>query len=238
MRKFPNPHINTLKSYVVHTNLLERLPSNMSIVEKAIKEGKENGDPYATGQFSAINYILRNLLSNDDLLPNSKLLVSEQSSFEKTEWIRTLHSLQMTPIRLHLEKMLDPTAPLPHHIGSYRFFKKVLGTRMMPNPTSIKKHMHELLLSICSFNESIDQKIKNPFMLSKMDLQTISDICYETNLKICCIKPFEDGSNRIARLVENALRLYWGLPWKIIQIEDKDKYLSDIFEMQKKYPER
>ncbi len=237
MRKFPNPNLDLLKSFVVYTNMLERIPSNIQIIEKAIKDGKEIGDPYAVGQFSAVNNILKNFAHQDNLIPSSKTLFSEEKSHESLQWIRDLHSTIMTPIMNNGLKTLQQDAPLRHQIGTYRTVKKTLGRKIMPNPTSIKKHMHNLLLSLSKFNEEIDIKIKNPFMLSKMDIQTISEVCYNTNIKICCIKPFYDGSNRTARLVENTLRLYWGLPWKIITTDEKDKYLSDIFKMQEQYPE-
>ncbi len=237
MRKFPNPNLDTLKSFVISTNAIERIPMNISIVNKAIKDGKENGDPYAVGHFSAINLILKKYANEDNLIPKSNTIITENHSHERFQWLRDVHTEIMTPIMIQGEKLLQPDAPLKHQIGSYRSLKKTLGRRSMPDPSLIKKHMHDLLLSLARFNEEIDIKIKNPFMLSKMDIKSIADTCYDAHLKICCIKPFHDGSNRVARLFENAIRLYWGLPWKVYDIENKDKYMADIFSMQEKYPE-
>lgn len=238
MRVFPKPDLDVLKAFVIHTNLLERLPMNTAIVETAIKEGKEHGDPLAVGQFSAINIVL-SLSPDDAWLPAPTSLINELDSHDKLKWLRDLHSALMTPIANLAEKKLDPNGPPRHQIGTYRSSRKTLGHRVMPSPLSVRRHLHELLRDVAQFNKDIALKLKNPFMLSKMDIQAIADQAYTANLRICCIKPFEDGSNRLGRLVENALRLHWGLPWKIISADEKDTLLSDIFKIQDaRYSER
>jgi hypothetical protein len=229
--------MDALKAFVIHTNMLERLPMSPPILEKALKEGKENGDPLATGQFAAVNIVLRDLAPKEEFLTPPEKLRSEIDSHEHLLWLRNLHVTIMTPIAALGEKNLDPNTPLRHTLGHYRSSRKVLGPRVMPSPFAIKRLLHRWLLDISQFNKDMSYKLKHPFMLSKMDLIAMAERAYTANLQLCCIKPFEDGSNRIGRLVENALRLNWGLPWKIIADGEKDKLLSDIFEMQKKYPE-
>lgn len=208
----------------------------MNIVEKSLKEGKENGDPLAVGQFSAVNQVLQ-IAVDDSLVPSSSEVRSDIDSNERFSWLKKIHSTMMMPIVLDREKRLEPSSITRHNVTNYRSTKKILGKNVMPSPGVIKKLMHNLMLDIIQFNNHISYKIKHPFMLSKRDLQDIAEKAYEVNLKICCIKPFEDGSNRTARLAENALRLYWGLPWKVISVDEKDRYLNDIFEMQKNFPE-
>lgn len=237
MRNFPKPDLNQLKHFVIQTNLLERLPMNITTIETALKEGKETGDPLATGQFSAVNMVLRDIAPRDDLIPQPEKLRGELDSHDHLKWMRDLHTAMMTPIYLHGQKVLDPYAPPKHTIGTYRSSRKVLGPRVMPSPITIKKTLHRWLLDLAKYNKDISLKLNNPRMLSKMDIHDIAMHAYHAGIQICCIKPFEDGSNRIGRLVENAIRLNWGLPWKTILIDKKDEYLNDIFEMQKRFPE-
>lgn len=236
MRSYPNPSMDTLKIFVVHTNLLERLPMNLKIVEKTMKEGKEHGDPLAAGQFSAINQVLA-VAKKEDLIPSPSLLKTEVESSEHLQWIRDLHSSVFTPIVTSAEKKLDPNCIPRHAIGRYRTSRRVIGPRTMPSPFAINRLLHHLLKDLATFHQSMASKIQNPFSLSKDDIHQLAQRAHDVNLRLCCIKPFEDGSNRIARLVENALRLNWGLPWKTILIDEKDDYLARIFEMQKNYPE-
>lgn len=231
MRHFPHPKLDLLKAFVVHTNQIERLHMSLQIVEQTIKDGKENGDPLAAGQFSAINYILQEVSPNDNLIPKNTR--SEIDSHESLKWMRNIHVKLMTPIIDKAEKHLEPTLPR-HTLGSYRTSPKKLGKRQMPHPASIRSHLHSVLQDLIAFNQLISPKLQNPRSLSRMDVQLIADKAYQTHLHICCIKPFEDGSNRTARLVENALRLYWGLHWKNIPYTEKDKLLNDIFQLQDK----
>lgn len=210
---------------------------NISIVDKALKEGKDIGDPLATGQFSAVNIVLRDLAPKEDLLLQPEKLRSELDSHDHLKWLRDLHSTMFMPIYLLGQKTLDPNTPPKHTLGSYRSSRKVLGPRVMPSPIAIKKLLHRWLLDLSKYNKDISYKLNNPRMLSKMDLQDISMHAYHAGIQVCCIKPFEDGSNRIGRLIENTLRLHWGLPWKTILADKKDEYLNDIFEMQKRFPE-
>ena len=107
----------------------------------------------------------------------------------------------------------------------------------MPSPFEFTKHLEIWWNDIVEFHNKIKHKIEMPTLFEENDIKLLVDKAYETNLKICCIKPFIDGSNRVARLTENLFRLNWGLPWKIISSDHDEKlnYVDDIKKMQKNY---
>jgi fido (protein-threonine AMPylation protein) len=98
----------------------------------------------------------------------------------------------------------------------------------MPDPDNIRPLLASLFRSLCEFHQEMKDKIENPSLLEREDIKELAAKAYDANLRICCIKPFNDGSNRVARLVENLLRLNWGLRFKVITAQEKDRYLRDI----------
>ena len=148
----------------------------------------------------------------------------------------------MKPIALHGEMVADPGAINIRDVGKWRetrhFMSGLQSTIEMPNPFNMPKLLHAWWADLVDFHNQMKKKIEMPHLLEDDDIRLLVEKAYDTNLKICCIKPFTDGSNRIARLTENLLRLNWGLPWKTIPSEDEHKlaYLDDIKKMQTNYP--
>jgi fido (protein-threonine AMPylation protein) len=72
--------------------------------------------------------------------------------------------------------------------------------------------------------------LSNPRMLELQDWKILEKAAHTLCLRICCIKPFNDGSNRIARLIENLVRLNVGLRFKVTI--DKNDFLKEVQNLQ------
>lgn len=138
--------------------------------------------------------------------------------------------------------MLDTSYIKITDVGSYRQSNKYIKTEKdgklvdieMPDPLYIREHLKNWANDLCQFHNDMKHTIEYG-RYSEEETQTLVNKAYEANIKLCCIKPFIDGSNRLGRLVENAFRLNWGLPWKIITIDDKENLLDDLRDMQTRF---
>ena len=203
-------------------------------IEEAIKENSPN--PYVEGHLRAIT-LVQQLATDPNLIPDSVNTIFEFD--EKFPWLRRMHRNLMRPIAEYGQMMLDPSYIHPTEVGVYRqtpkFIKREEERRIvdvaMPDPLFVRELLTEWGRDICQFNNDM-QRVIEFGRYSSEDVEAFVAKAYEANLKLSCIKPFSDGSNRLGRLVENLLRLNWGLPWKIIKFEEKDELLQDLRRMQ------
>jgi hypothetical protein len=231
---FPNPSHDTLTAFVYHTTRLERIPVFKSDLDKTLSGADIK--PNLEGQFKAIKVVI-NLAPNPELLPLSPPRDHIQA-LQQLKFLRVLHLNQFKTVAEENVKLLDTTNLQPNDVGRWRQGPLFMASTEMPNPIKIQFLLFDWWSDLINFFNTYRSKIETPGTLEQDDLIKISKKAYETNLKLCCIKPFQDGSNRTARLVENLIRLNSGLPWKIIRHEDEFKfpYLEDIKKMQKLYP--
>lgn len=234
MRHFPDPSNDTLAAFAFHSTRIERIPLRFEDIQATVSG--QNINPYLSGQLSAINLVLF-LAPNDKLIPETAP-PSWRASLQQLQLLKDLHRNIMTPVSEHGLSTLDETVLPLRLVGEYRDERKYLAGREMPNPISIPNHLHDLWSDLITFHNQYRAKIESFQNLNNEDIAALVQKAYESNLKICCIKPFTDGSNRVARLFENLIRLNFGLPWKIIRHEDQFKlpYIDDIIKMQKLFP--
>ena len=237
MRVFPEPSQDTLIAFIYHTNRIERIPMNKRDIEDAIAQREPN--PYVEGHLRAIT-LVQQLAPDPKLLPERVNTIFEFD--EKFPWLKRLHRNLMRPVAEFGVMTLDPSIIHPTDVGSYRQTAKSIRTERdnmiidveMPGPLTIREHLRDWANDLCSFHNDMRRTIEYG-RYSDSDTEALVDKAYEANLKLSCIKPFTDGSNRTGRLVENLLRLNWGLPWKIISLDDKDQLLDDLRNMQSRF---
>ena len=212
---------------------------NKSIIEKTMSNKEPN--PFALGQLKCLG-LIQHLAEDPNLIPEQVNSVFDLDT--KFSWIKRIHKNLMRDVAEHGITLVDPSFIKPMDVGIYRQSEKILEAQTkdlrgifqipMPSPITVRELMLDWAKDLCKFNNEYRPIVER----SRYDQDTakaLVDKAYETNLRWCCIKPFEDGSNRAARIAENLLRLHWGLPLKIITEDDKDKYLEDIREMQHEY---
>jgi len=120
--------------------------------------------------------------------------------------------------------------PQMSELGIYRTEEKTLGHRLMPAPEQVKPLLANAFQDYCKTYDKYRDDFCNPRLIEMHDWKALEVAAHKLALRICCIKPFNDGSNRISRLVENLLRLNTGLKFKVYT--DKNTYLKEIQELQ------
>lgn len=237
-RSFPPPSQDTLIAYIYHTNRIERIPMDKRTIEAAINQKEPN--PYVEGHLRAIT-LVQQLAPKTDLIPDQVTSIFDFD--EKFSWLKRIHRNVMRPVAEYGAMMLDTSYIHPTEVGVYRQTHKSLKrhdqnqnlvTVEFPDPIFVRELLTEWAQDLCKFNNEMRHTIEYG-RYSQDDVDQFVAKAYEANLKISCIKPFTDGSNRVGRLAENLLRLNWGLPWKIIKFDDKDELLDDLREMQSRF---
>lgn len=193
-------------------------------------------NPYADGHLQAINYIF-NLLDKEQFPAHSySMLTNRFKSNMALHWLRDLHSLITTPI-LNSPINTDPANLQPilrSQIGTYRVTDAMNAFSLCPPPNLIPKILHNWLLDITRLNEETMEKISKPFGISRKDAMNLEKTSHETLMMFVTVQPFSVANNRLGRLVENALRLQWRLPWKVTaKNEEYEQYTMNLATFQK-----
>ena len=232
-RMFPKPSRNALTSFIHHTLRMERIPASPQDIDQVLKGASSN--PWIEGQFKAVNVVI-SLASNPDLLPQDPP-DSHRQALDQLVFLRQLHLNQFRLVSEHAQKLQDPTIIDSREVGAWRSNPHFVGSTEMPNPVQIPFLLHDWWKDLIAFHNQYRHKIETPGLLEQDDLTALVQKAYQSHLQLACIKPFQDGSNRTARLVENLLRLNWGLPWKITRHEDEFKipYVNDLKQCQKSF---
>ena len=237
MRTFPEPSQETLIAFMYHTNRIERIPMSKRVIEDTLT--KKDTNPYIEGHLRAIT-LIQQLAVDPNLLPEKVNTVFDFD--EKMPWLKRIHRNLMRPIAEYGIMTLDKSYIHINDVGSYRQVSKSIRSEKenvivdveMPGPLVIRELLVEWANDLCQFHNDMRRTIEYG-RYSNEDTDKMVDKAYEANLKISCIKPFTDGSNRTGRLVENLLRLNWGLPWKIITLDEKEKLLDDLRTVQQRF---
>jgi len=213
---------------------MERIPISKTDIDHTITGTKIN--PFLEGQFKATNLIIQ-LAYNENLIPES-VPQNWQQSLEQTSFLKKIHLNLLRTVSEYGAITLNPDVIGVKQVGEWREDRKWINEKEMPSPLLIPHLIHDWWSNLINFHNEYRNKIDMPQLLTEDDIKALVNKAYESNLKLCCIKPFSDGSNRIARCTENLLRLNWGLPLKVIRYEDEYKlpYIEDIKKMQLQYP--
>ena len=230
------PSEQDLIYFIVQTHEAEHQPVDIGEVQHtlAIRRGQANGatNPFAMGHFDAFNYLFKSMVATQDFpCKDSSLLVNQYESHTALYWLRELHTAAMYPIASQLLQMgmgLEANTIKTYECGVYRVRPKQLAFSIAPEPEQIQPLLHLWLRDIANFHDQIKDKISNPYGLSRAEAEQLIAKSEEACLFLSCLQPFEDGNNRIARLVENALRVKWYLPWKSCMKQEQIKTMDKL----------
>jgi Fic family protein len=227
-RYFPPISEDEKIQFILHSNSFERISLTPESIKKSMINQKA-ADPAVAGQMRLIHYA-EILAADPELFPQPNKITPYNFN-TLFPWFTKLHTnlfIDFSRKGKELDNTLD--YPQEHELGIYRTEEKYLGNRKMPPPHSIPHHLAQTFKNfsntLCQYKEGID----NPRLLETKDWIIIEKAAYHLNLSISCIKPFNDGSNRIGRITENIARLNVGLKFKIIK--EHSTLLKDIWEFQ------
>jgi hypothetical protein len=234
MRRFPDPDNDAITAFSFHSTRIERIPISRQDIDQTLSGAKIN--PFLEGQYKAID-LIRELATDPDLIPPTQP-ANWQSSLDQLYFLKRIHRNLFRTVADYGVLTIDPSILPPHQVGEWRDERKWVANKEMPNPVLVPHLLFDWWSDLISFHNQYREKIEMPQLLDDDDIKVLVNKAYETNLKLCCIKPFTDGSNRVARITENLLRFNWGLPLKIIRHEDEFKlpYIDEIRTMQESYP--
>lgn len=230
-RYFPEPSEEDKVNFIMYSNKFERIEHKFDQIQSQLLI-PSRADPAISGQMRCINLIL-NLAKNPDLIPKPHLI--NPVKFDKLfPWVKQLHKNILYDFSRKGTELLNAIDyPTPEELGNYRTEPKTLGSKVMPPPEQIKTLLASLFSDYSKTYHKYADAINAPMLMEKEDWITLEKQIYHTSLSFACIKPFKDGSNRTARLIENLLRFNIGLKIKIHT--DKDSYLKDLINLQNKY---
>ena len=219
------PTKETLFDFIIQNNAIEHIDISYSEVNTTFQ--KKQIHPCASGHFSALNYALD--LAKRNAFPfNHALDFSDKNHSDKSlYWLKTIHLKLMEPITKYGEFVQDILSYIPlSDCGNYRMGHKVLGvSRFMPKPTALKDLMHWWYKDLCNIHQKYNS------ILNRLKIEDANQLSLEArqkHIQLQCIHPFVDGTGRSARIVENILRLRWGLSWLTPNPANNTKYISEI----------
>lgn len=233
MRQFPAPNQDLLTSFAYHSTRIDRVPVSRADIDQTLSGKKIN--PHLEGQLKTCN-LIPILASDPNLIPETRP-ASWQEALIQLSFLKRIHANLFRTVAEQGQMTLDASVIQPHQVGEWREERKWIAGKEMPNPLDIPHLLKDWWIDMIDLHNLYREKIDNPSLLDDNDLKALVTGAYEANLKLCCIRPFAQGSNRTARAVENVFRLNFGLPFKVISHEDEFKfpYIDDIKEMQRRY---
>ncbi len=232
------PDIKDIYSYIIQTHRADHIPVTMDHINIALgKINHQKGMPAleglekvaCIGHFKAINFAIKLAGSIDFPAKDPAILTHEYASHNCLYWLRELHSTMMYPIaEFGLKNGTGQLYIQSSQCGTYRYSPKQLAFSPAPDPDLIPKLLHLWLKDVTEFDAEIKDKVDNPYGLTPAQSNKKLAITKECSLFFSCLQPFEDGNNRIAKLVENTLRLRWRMPWRTIHDLEAQTYYRDL----------
>ena len=224
--EYPQPQKVDLDLFIIETNSYADIP--LTLAELTQTFTKQANHPGASGHFAAIAYGFKLIQSNFPY--KHPLDYSDEPHADRAlYWLRELHAKLTKPIAKYAEFTLNFDSYMRDgDCGQYRLVDATIGLdRHMPPPTAIKPLMAGWYIDLCKFHSAVQ-----PFLERTGDIDPYIDklvkYAEKAATQLCCIHPFIDANGRSARLVENLLRLRWGLPWKPIKPGRKQEYVNKI----------
>jgi len=242
--KIIQPEIEEIYSYIIQTHKADHIDVTKEHIKFALGqiqvqkgeralEGVEKS--CCIGHFKAINYTIQLAGSFDFPAKEGSNLDNEFSSNQALNWLREIHSLMMYPIAEYgLKNGTGQLYIQNSQCGTYRYTPKQLAYSPAPAPELIPKILHLWLVDINTLDLEIKDKVDNPYGLTTAQSQEMYRKVKEITPFISCLQPFEDGNNRVAKLVENAFRLRWRLPWRTIHQLELETLNRDLTAYQEK----
>lgn len=224
-RYFPDITDDEKKKFIIATNKFERISITEDQYHSSIMMPAQ-APPAIAGQLRAIN-LITDLATNQNLIP-IKLVTS--LTFDKSfSWFRRLHKNVLYNFALQgklIKNNID--YPQENELGMYRNKEKYLGAMKMPPSDIILKLLADTFNDYIHVYKRYHDRLSNPRDMELSDWKKIEKAAHQVNLEICCIKPFNDASNRVGRLTENLLRLNTGLKFKTFDNVDLLPVLTQL----------
>lgn len=227
-RYYPEISEEEKVNFIMHSNSFERIVHKYDQIQAHLLF-PSRADPAVSGQMRCLHLIFE-LAKNIDLIPKPEVINSK--NFDKVfPWVKQLHKNLLHDFSRKGEELLNQIDyPQPEDLGNYRNEPKSLGHRIMPPPEEIKPLLVSLFSNYSKTYHKYKEGIEAPILMEDKDWLCLENQIHQTSLGFACIKPFKEGSNRTARLIENLLRLNTGLRFKINT--DKDTYLKELTSLQ------
>jgi len=237
MPNFPEPTDDQLIAFIYHTIRLDRVPMDRTTIERTIHSPEvENHDPYVAGQYKSI--MLISSIAEDDIFPKVNNVFELDT---KIPWVKRLHRNMMKPVAEFGALVLDGNLINHSQLGQFRQSvqrtESPFGTIEAPS----QFHIRDLLLEWTNDIHEFEQKhlhIIRGVVIDNETAELFVEKAEEMSLRFAAIKPFEDGNNSAARLLENLIRLHWGLPWKIVPEQTREDYAEKLRDVMKTYEGR
>jgi hypothetical protein len=221
---FPKPQKEVIFDFVAQNNGI----SGCHIKFEEIMDtfNKRAYHPYAVGHFNVVSQVWKLVQDPLWIVKHQTSFKDEKNSDLSLNWLREMHRKLMAPVAEIPDIVTDLQPIHASDVGRYRLGPKTVGMdRPLPKPTAIRRLLHHWLTYVGEFH------LKMATINSRHTRDTLAqcnDMAYEAHLMLCCIAPFSDGNGRVARFVENCLRLRWGLPWKTITEQGSAKYAKQL----------
>jgi len=227
-RYYPEISEDDKVNFIMHSNSFEKINHKYDQIQAHLLI-PTRADAAVSGQMRCLHLIF-NLAKNPELIPKPELITP--ASFDKLfPWVRQLHKNLLHDFSRKGQELLNQIDyPLPEELGNYRQEPKALGHRLMPPPDQIKPLLSSLFSNYSKTYHKYKEGIEAPILMEKEHWEDLERQIHLTSLSFACIKPFKEGSNRTARLIENLLRLNTGL--KFTYHTDKDTYLRELTALQ------
>jgi hypothetical protein len=225
------PQMDELIRFIYETHLVEKLNCPMEAITQALKRAP-NPNPYVVGHFDAINYLMT-LIDNPDVPAKAPdLLTNVYRSDEALFWVKEMHAKMTLPLAQasHLSQWEDELNRVKQYeCGVLRNVPVALAFSMAPPPHLLPYILHNWLNQVGTLHAEVKDKVNNPYGLTREKAAELAKTSYNTLLLFANIQPFNYGSNRIGRLVENILRLNWRMPWKHVPINNEyERFVRDV----------
>lgn len=230
-RNFPPISHQEKVDFIIFTNSFEKIKLTNDTVESSLIS-PQRADPFVSGAMRCI-HMIESLAPDQNLIPNPSdiNIISFDQLFP---WFKRFHKNMLYDAAKKGEQLCnDFDYPLVSSLATFRDTDKFLGHRKMPDPQNITSLLVKSFKEYAQVHFSYKDKISNPRSLEHKDWKIMEQACYKLSLDVCCIKPFEDGSNRVARFCENLLRLNLGL--KFVIHKNPDEYLKALTSHQDSY---
>lgn len=227
------PTRDELLVFLEQTHTIEKVDITQKAITHATLRTPE-ANPYVVGHFDAFNYMFKELLKSPEFpVKDAKSFATLYASNETLIWLRDLHAKMTFPFvkARNIDAWKDLSLS-PQDCGVYRTNEKLLAFSMAPSPNLLPKLLHNWLVDLGSFHLKIKDNLNQAYR-PKNDVSAAEKMAYDANIFIAAVQPFEFECSRLGRLVENALRLAWHLPWKHVPTgADYRRYTTDLLKFE------
>jgi hypothetical protein len=209
MRKLPPE--STLIDFIMATHSCDKIQLSQDDMKNTLS-GKGKISPYIQGHRKALKFICTELVGSSDFPAKSpQILINHYHSDNSLYWLKEIHSLILYPIATDNISSMENIRI--SDCGNYRYKSKLMAFDMAPQPEDILPLLHLWLKEASELNDEVKDNIDNPYGITQEQSKKLVHFVNEITMFFSCLQPFEEGTNRVARIVENTFRLHWYMPW-------------------------